>query len=79
MRILFFSQVRDAAGRAEVEWTGCEPMTIEIFWGRLLRQFPALDRHRAAVRIARNGAFIRSDETLEPGDEIALIPPVSGG
>ena len=79
MRILFFSQVRDAAGRAELEWEGCEPMTLEAFWDRLLQEFPALDRHRAAVRTARNGAFTRTGEILEPGDEIALIPPVSGG
>jgi molybdopterin converting factor small subunit len=79
MRILFFSQVRDAVGCAEVEWAGCEPMTIEKFWERLLQQFPTLTPQRSAVRIARNGAFTQSKDILEPGDEIALIPPVSGG
>jgi molybdopterin converting factor small subunit len=79
MRILFFSQVREAAGRAQIEWDACEPMSVEAFWDRLLQQFPALGPHRAAVRTARNGAFTRNGEILEPGDEIALIPPVSGG
>ena len=32
-----------------------------------------------AVRGARNGAFVSDDEPLAEGDELALIPPVSGG
>lgn len=54
-------------------------MSLDAFWSRLLDELPALHPHRSTVRIARNGAFAQKDETLEPGDEIALIPPVSGG
>ena len=34
---------------------------------------------RSSVRLARNGEYARPDERFEPNDEVALIPPVSGG
>lgn len=79
MRILFFAQVKDATGRSEIEWHHPDALTSDQLWERLLREFPALAAHRPVVRLARNGAYAMADEQFEPGDEVALIPPVSGG
>ena len=47
------------------------------FWTALSEKFPvALPRH---LRLARDNEFLDATTTLQPGDEIALIPPVSGG
>ncbi len=45
----------------------------------LVRKHPALDRLTDHVSFARNEEFVSGDETLADGDELAFIPPVSGG
>jgi molybdopterin converting factor subunit 1 len=79
MRILFFAQLKDLAGRQEVEWSDVASLSAGDFWERLLRQFPTLAPHRAFTRLACNGRFVTSEAVFQSGDEIALIPPVSGG
>jgi len=79
MKILFFAQTRDAAGCSEVHWPEHWPQDTDELWERLGREFPALAPLRPVVRLARNGVFTRSKQALEAEDEIALIPPVSGG
>jgi molybdopterin converting factor subunit 1 len=79
MRILFFAQLKDATGRSEVQWPDVGALNSEQLWERLVRQFPRLEGHRPCVRLARNGTYAKPDEPFEPGDEVALIPPVSGG
>jgi hypothetical protein len=51
----------------------------EAFWCSLLNEFPQLQPMRTAIRLVRNDQFLLPDEKLEPGDEVALVPPVSGG
>ena len=51
----------------------------EALWKLLIERFPALQASRSAIRIARNYQFLLPEEKLQPGDEVALIPPVSGG
>jgi MoaE-MoaD fusion protein len=52
---------------------------MEDAWRDLADRFPALDPHRPYVRAARNGAYAEWDATLADGDEVAFLPPVSGG
>ena len=49
MRILFFAQLKDATGCAEVEWPDTGRLSAEQLWERLLREFPELVR---AVTVA---------------------------
>ena len=53
--------------------------TIEDAWAELARRHPALAPHRPYVRAARNGAYAAWEEPLAEQDEIAFLPPVSGG
>jgi molybdopterin synthase catalytic subunit/molybdopterin converting factor small subunit len=53
--------------------------TIENAWAELARRHPALVPHRPFVRAARNGAYAAWEEPLTEQDEIAFLPPVSGG
>jgi molybdopterin converting factor small subunit len=79
MRILFFAQLRDAVAREELEWPGAGPWTADQLWHRLLAECPGLAAHRAGVRLARNGEYAAPDTLFGEADEVALIPPVSGG
>jgi molybdopterin converting factor subunit 1 len=79
MRVLFFAQLKDATGCDSTEMNVASPLSAEQFWAELLKQFPKLAAHRASVRLARNREYaVRGTQFLD-GDEIALIPPVSGG
>jgi len=79
MRILFFAQLKDATGCDSVEIAVATPLSGEQFWAELLKQFPKLAAHRANVRLARNWEYAMPDAQFANSDEIALIPPVSGG
>lgn len=79
MRILFFAQLKDVTGRTEVEWPEAGSLSAAEIWDRLEREWPAVAVHRPATRLARNGEYVAADTVFETGDEIALIPPVSGG
>lgn len=79
MRILFFAQLKDVTGQAEVTWPDADGLTASAIWQRLAVAWPAVLLHRPATRLARNGEYVSDDAVLQTGDEIALIPPVSGG
>lgn len=79
MRILYFSQSRAAAGVAEETIAVASPLDEVALRDLLERRHPALAGQRAITRLARNGAFTRPGELFHDEDEVALIPPVSGG
>src|SRR6476659_787244 len=53
--------------------------TIEDVWAEMARRYPGLAPHRPFVRAARNGAYAGWEVSLADGDEVAFLPPVSGG
>jgi molybdopterin synthase catalytic subunit/molybdopterin converting factor small subunit len=53
--------------------------TIEDAWAEMARRYPGLAPHRSFVRAARNGAYAAWDVALADADEVAFLPPVSGG
>jgi molybdopterin converting factor small subunit len=77
IRIRLFARQREIAGAREV--------AVEVPGGRPLdawaarRLHPALADGRPYVRFARNGEYAAAETGLEEGDEVACIPPVSGG
>lgn len=78
MRVLFFAQLRleVGTGAAELEADGVDAAGL---WNLLIGRWPTLASHRGVVRLARNGSYAAPDEIFQAGDEVALIPPVSGG
>ena len=76
MRVLLFGPVRTRLGVDHLE---IEASSAEDLWTTLLRQHPGLKPLRPTIRLARDGEFLPANATFHPGDEIALIPPVSGG
>ncbi|HXR46905.1 MAG TPA: molybdopterin converting factor subunit 1 [Candidatus Limnocylindrales bacterium] len=79
MRVLFFAQLKDATGCDSIELAPPSSLNTEQLWTALLKQFPALAAHRAHVRLSRNWEYAAPDALFSHDDEVALIPPVSGG
>ena len=77
MRVLYFAQLKDATGCDSVELA---PLAdAERLWSELLKRFPKLAAHRANVRLAKNWEYAGAETQFANADEVALIPPVSGG
>lgn len=80
VRVLFFASAREVAGCGQRELPGAEEgWSEEEFWEHLLREIPALETLRPSVRLARNEEYLATGERILPGDEVAVLPPVSGG
>jgi molybdopterin synthase catalytic subunit/molybdopterin converting factor small subunit len=75
---------RTFASLREISTDRCElaladAASIADAWEALVARFPGLAPHRPFVRAARNGAYARWEAELADGDELAFLPPVSGG
>ncbi len=79
LRVLFFGPVRVQLGTSAVDLPCAGSLSPDGLWTLLLGSYPELKPIRSAIRLTRNGEFLAPDAPLQPGDEIALIPPVSGG
>ena len=77
--VLLFAQCRQAAGRDALELDIPEGGGTGALWPAIAGACPALLPFRATARVAVNHSFATGDAPLRPGDEVALIPPVSGG
>jgi len=78
MRILFFAQLREVAGAVDAELKA-DGVDDAVLWKLLLARWPGLAAYRAQTRLARNGVYAGANEVFADSDEVALIPPVSGG
>ncbi len=79
VRVRLFAIQRELAGTREVRLDLPDGATVEDAWTALVALHPGLTPGRASVRFARNGAYADSSTRLTDGDEVAMIPPVSGG
>jgi molybdopterin synthase catalytic subunit len=79
LTIRLFATLRERAGAPELTRDYPDDATVAQIWERLKAEFPALEGHRDAVRFAVNQEYVDDDYRPRPGDEIAFIPPVSGG
>lgn len=79
MRILFFAQTKDAAEMPELEMKISGSIGIEEIWNQLVVQKPKLAAFRKTTRLARNGEYADAKTKFTDADEVALVPPVSGG
>jgi molybdopterin synthase catalytic subunit len=79
MKVLFFAQCRQATGCADYLLKTDGPLSSDKFWVLVVAAFPNLAAQQKTARLARNETYLQEDELLYPDDEIAVIPPVSGG
>jgi molybdopterin synthase catalytic subunit len=79
LRIRLFAIQRELAGTREVTVSLPGPATVADAWDALVTAHPVLAPGRGSVRFARNGSYAGAETAIEDGDEIAVIPPVSGG
>jgi molybdopterin converting factor subunit 1 len=78
MKILAFGIAREILGGSMIEMDLAENATVTDLKQLLVTQYPRLNRLNSLL-IAVNMEYAQPHHILKPSDEIALIPPVSGG
>jgi molybdopterin converting factor subunit 1 len=79
VRVLFFGQLKDIVGSSEVLVELSDGARVEDLFERYGRSFPELARFRPSVVASVNQEFAEWRQSLSSGDEVAFLPPVSGG
>ena len=79
IRLKLFAILRDQAGVADLPLTLPENATVSTALQTLATKFPALVPHLPRAATAVNLTRSTPDTVLNDNDELALLPPVSGG
>lgn len=79
LTIKLFATLRERARAAELSRDFPDGTTVGQIWARLLEEFPALGGHHDGVAFAVNQEYVNGDFCPRNRDEVAFIPPVSGG
>ena len=79
VRVRLFAVQRELAGTRELALELADGATIDDAWRAVVELHPVLAPGRPYLRFARNAAYAVPEAGLADGDEVAMIPPVSGG
>jgi len=77
--VRYFAGHRDIAGRAEERVVLADGTTVGALWELLVARYPRLHGYSGKLLYAVNQEFGELATELHDGDEVAFIPPVSGG
>jgi molybdopterin converting factor subunit 1 len=79
IRVLFFGPLREITGSSE-QTLACQPGdTLASLFDRCAAQYPKIAAMRESIVLARNRELAQPTTALAHGDEVAFLPPVSGG
>jgi molybdopterin converting factor subunit 1 len=77
--VRLFGRLRDLAGASALEREIAAPATPAGVWQALAADVPAVGPYARSISVAVNADFAKMTTALEDGDEVAFLPPVSGG
>ena len=77
--ILVFAKLRDLVGAPRLVRDVPADSTVEGVWQALAAEFPAAAPYRAALSAAVNAGYAKFATPVAEGDDVAFLPPVSGG
>ncbi len=79
MTIRLFARLREIAGAADLRREIAEGTDARGVWDALVAEFPALAPYESSISCAVNEEYARLSTPVKDGDELAFLPPVSGG
>jgi molybdopterin converting factor subunit 1 len=74
-----FARLREISGTSELRVERPEGSDAASLWHELVREYPGLAPYTGSISCAINEEYARLSTPLQEGDEIAFLPPVSGG
>jgi len=79
VHLRFFAFLRERLHYSELDWELPHRATVDELWNALCIHYPQLAELRSSMTFAVNREYVRGEHVLSSDDEVALIPPVSGG
>ncbi len=79
LEIRLFATLKDRVGKNTISITLSKPANVRDLLAEVVREHPELAPSVSSLLVAVNRAYADENTSLEPGDEIAFFPPVSGG
>lgn len=79
LRVLFFSQLKDIVGAAEIALPARQDESVADLLRRLYQLHPGLEKWDQQILVGAGVDFVGRDYRVRPNDEIAIMPPVQGG
>jgi molybdopterin converting factor subunit 1 len=77
--VRLFARLRDLAGSGELQREVPHPATVQTVWRTLVDEMPALQEYERTMSVAVNADYAKMSAAVNEGDEVAFLPPVSGG
>ena len=79
VRVQFYAQLRELIGVQELNLELPQGATVRDLLEQIYAQKPALRSHDNSILVGAGLEFVNRDYKLNPGEEIAIMPPVQGG
>ncbi len=81
VRLKFFAMLKGIVGREDVEMEIPQKISVRELKNRLIKEYPALKEvlDSRSVLVSVNQEFGNSEAEVKDGDEVAFLPPFSGG
>ena len=77
--VRLFARLRDLAGSGELVRDVPDPATVQSVWRTLVAEMPELQDYERTMSVAVNADYSKMTAPVSDGDEVAFLPPVSGG
>jgi molybdopterin converting factor subunit 1 len=77
--VRLFARLRDLAGSGELVREVTGPATVNTVWQSLVTDMPVLREYERTMSVAVNADYSKMSAPVRDGDEVAFLPPVSGG
>jgi molybdopterin converting factor subunit 1 len=79
VKVRLFARIRDLVGAGELVQDVTAGATVRTVWDALVQDYPAIAPYAESMSCAVNADYARMTTTVSDGDEVAFLPPVSGG
>ena len=79
VRLKCFAWAREVTGQEEIEIVCPEDATVGDLRNKLAKKYPVFAERMESIAVSVNQEFSGDGVQIAPGDEVALIPPISGG
>ena len=77
--VRLFARLRELVGTGELERQVPDTATVGSIWQELANEFPIIAPYGESMSCAVNAEYARMTSRVKEGDEVAFLPPVSGG
>ena len=77
--VRLFARLRELVGAGELQRDALDNATVADVWTALARDYPTIAPYAESLSCAVNAEYARMTARVQDGDEVAFLPPVSGG